>query len=63
VVSLAHFDDSRWVNLTGESGHAYDSHYTDQTELWATGRTLPWAFSTTAVRATVSHTLTLEPGS
>jgi penicillin G amidase len=63
VVSLADFDDSRWVNLTGESGHAYDSHYTDQTELWATGRTLPWAFSTTAVRATVSHTLTLEPGS
>jgi penicillin G amidase len=61
VVSLADFDDSRWVNLTGESGHAYDSHYTDQTDLWARGETLPWAFSTAAVRATTEHTLTLQP--
>ncbi len=63
VVSLADFDDSRWVNLTGESGHAFDSHYTDQTELWANGQTLPWAFSTAAVGATVAHTLTLQPAS
>ena len=26
------------VNLTGESGHAFDSHYTDQTDLWAPRR-------------------------
>jgi penicillin G amidase len=63
VVSLADFDDSRWVNLTGESGHAYDSHYTDQTDLWARGETLPWAFSTAAVQATTEHTLTLQPAS
>jgi penicillin amidase len=61
VVSLADFDASRWVNLTGESGHAYDAHYTDQTDLWVKGATLPWAFSTAAVAATVAHTLTLEP--
>jgi penicillin amidase len=63
VVSLADFDASRWVNLTGESGHAYDSHYTDQTGLWARGETLPWAFSTAAVDATTEHTLTLRPAS
>ena len=34
VVSLADFDDSRWINLTGVSGHPASSHYTDQTELW-----------------------------
>jgi penicillin G amidase len=60
VVSLADFDDSRWVNLTGESGHVYDSHYTDQTDLWVRGETLPWAFSTAAVGATTQHTLTLR---
>jgi penicillin G amidase len=60
VVSLADFDDSRWVNLTGESGHAYDSHYTDQTDLWARGDTLPWAFSTAAVKAATEHTLILR---
>ena len=45
VVSLADLDDSRWVNLTGVSGHPFSDHYTDQTDLWADGETLPWAFS------------------
>jgi penicillin amidase len=61
VVSLADLDESRWVNLTGESGHAFDSHYTDQADLWARGETLPWAFSHDAVDATAKHTLTLRP--
>ena len=39
VVSLADLDDSRWVNLTGTSGHAFSGNYVDQTELWAEGRT------------------------
>src|SRR5680860_1124712 len=34
VVSLADFDASRWINLTGASGHAFNDHYVDQTELW-----------------------------
>ena len=37
VVSLADLDDSRWVNLTGVSGHAFDPHYADQTKLWVDG--------------------------
>jgi len=61
VVSLADLDASRWVNLTGESGHAFDAHYTDQTDLWVHGQTLPWAFSQDAVDATARHTLTLRP--
>jgi penicillin G amidase len=45
VVSLADFDKSRWINLTGVSGHAFNSHYVDQTDLWVKGETLPWFFS------------------
>ena len=51
VVSLADLDDSRWINLTGVSGHPASDHYTDQTDLWVEGETLPWAFSRDAVDA------------
>ena len=61
VVSLADFDESRWVNLTGVSGHAGSDHYTDQTDLWADGETLPWPFSRDAVEAASEDTLTLVP--
>ena len=61
VVSMADFDQSRWVNLTGVSGHPFSAHYTDQTDLWAEGRTLPWVFSTEAVEDAAEDTLTLQP--
>ena len=61
VVDLDDLDRSRWVNLTGESGHAASSHYRDQTTLWLAGRTLPWASSPEAVRAATDRTLVLEP--
>ncbi len=61
VVSLADLDSSTWVNLTGASGHAFSPHYTDQTELWADGETLPWAFSRNAVDAATTDTLRLVP--
>ncbi|MEO6509617.1 MAG: penicillin acylase family protein, partial [Nocardioides sp.] len=61
VVSLADFDDSRWINLTGVSGHPFSKHYTDQTDLWADGKTLPWLFSRQAVEDAGEHTLTLAP--
>ena len=41
VVDLSDFDKSRWVNLTGVSGHAFSSNYIDQTKLWVRGETLP----------------------
>ena len=61
VVSLADFDDSRWISLTGVSGHPASSHYTDQTELYVDGRTLPWAYTRDAVEAAADDTLVLEP--
>lgn len=63
VVSLADWDDSRWINLTGVSGHPTSAHYSDQTELWVDGETLPWAFSRDAVEAAAEDRLVLTPGS
>ena len=61
VVSLADLDDSRWVNLTGVSGHPFSSHYVDQTDLWVDGKTLPWYFSRKRVEEAGEDTLTLVP--
>ncbi len=61
IVSLADLDDSRWINLTGVSGHPFSSHYTDQTELWAEGETLPWAFHREDVLRAGDDTLLLVP--
>lgn len=61
VVPLDDLDGSRWINLTGASGHAFNDHYTDQTQLWARGQALPWAFSPDAVDAATEDVLTLEP--
>ena len=60
VVSLADLDDSRWINLTGVSGHPFHEHYGDQTDLWARGDTLSWPF-TDAVIDAGEHTLTSVP--
>jgi penicillin G amidase len=62
VVSLEDFDDSRWINLTGVSGHPLNDHYVDQTELYVAGRTLPWEFSRQAVTDRRAETLRLTPG-
>ncbi|QIK74398.1 penicillin acylase family protein [Nocardioides piscis] len=61
VVSLADFDDSRYINLTGVSGHPGSSHYGDQTELFVNGEYLPWAFSRDAVVEAGENTLVLVP--
>ena len=61
VVSLADFDDSRWINLTGVSGHPASGHYVDQTQLWVDGETLPWLFSDEAVSEAAGAGLKLVP--
>ena len=61
VVSLADLDQSRWISMTGVSGHPGSGHYVDQTDLWVDGETLPWAFSRAAVAEAGDDTLTLVP--
>ncbi|MGX2995246.1 penicillin acylase family protein [Streptomyces sp. JNUCC 64] len=61
VVNLDDLDKSKWINLTGASGHAYNAHYTDQTDKWARGELLDWAFSEKAVDEVTRDTLSLRP--
>jgi len=62
VIDFSDLDASRYINLTGASGHAFDPHYDDQTSLWATGDTIAWPFSAAAVEAATVELLTLLPG-
>ena len=61
VVDLSDLDRSRWVTMTGASGHPGDAHYGDQTQDWAAGRTYAWPFSEAAVREATDDVLRLEP--
>ncbi|MFE4796290.1 penicillin acylase family protein [Streptomyces sp. NPDC056708] len=61
VVNLDDWDKSRWINLTGASGHAFSAHYTDQTDKWVNGELLDWSFGTNAVAKSTTDTLTLKP--
>lgn len=62
VVPMDDLDAATWINLTGVSGHAFHPHYTDQTDKWARGETLPWAFTEDAVEAAAEDVLILTPG-
>ncbi|WP_405820718.1 penicillin acylase family protein [Streptomyces sp. NBC_00838] len=61
VVNVGDWDKSRWINLTGASGHAYSANYTDQTDKWAKGELLDWSFTSRAVEESTGDTLTLAP--
>ena len=61
VIDLADLDASTWVNLTGQSGHAFAPTYEDQIEAWRTGEQYPWPFTADAVGEATVDELTLVP--
>jgi penicillin amidase len=61
IVDMSDLDGSRWVQLSGNSGHAYHANYTDQLELWRTGQNTPMRWDRPSIVATAKHTLTIEP--
>lgn len=61
IVDLSDFDKSRWIQLTGESGHTFHPNYYDQFDDWQHGRTNVWPFSKDAVAEAATDTLTLQP--
>jgi penicillin amidase len=63
VLDLSDLDRSTWVNLTGNSGHAYNRNYVDQLDSWQSGRTFGWPFSEKAVTAAAIDHLVLRPSS
>jgi penicillin amidase len=58
---MSNLDSSRWVQLTGDSGHAFSANYADQFELWRTGQNLAMHWERASVEADARHTLTLTP--
>ncbi|MFJ8866680.1 penicillin acylase family protein [Streptomyces sp. NPDC102473] len=60
VVNVDDWDKSRWINLTGASGHAFSAHYTDQTDKWVDGELLDWSYGKNAVGRSTVDTLTLR---
>ncbi|GLZ75729.1 peptidase S45 [Actinorhabdospora filicis] len=61
VVDLANWDGSWWVNLTGQSGHAFSAHYDDQVQMWRTGALTPMRWSDRDIEVTTRDRLTLVP--
>ena len=61
IVDLGDPDASRWVNLTGASGHAFHPNYADQAPLWQRGETRPWPSTLQAVHDVARDTLQLRP--
>ncbi len=60
VVDMADLDASTWVNLTGNSGHAFNPNYVDQLDAWVTGEQFDWSFSRAAVDEEADRTLVLS---
>jgi penicillin G amidase len=63
LIDLGGLDASRWVNQSGVSGHAFNRHYDDQTELWANQQLWPFVSSRAAVEARTETRQELLPGS
>jgi penicillin amidase len=63
LIDLGDLDASRWVNQSGVSGHAFNRHYDDQTELWASQQLWPFVSSRAAVEARTETRQELLPGS
>ncbi|SCF23750.1 penicillin amidase [Micromonospora echinospora] len=61
IVDMADLNRSRWVNLSGNSGHAFHRNYDDQVELWRTGRNTPMYWNRPSVEGAAMDVLTLHP--
>jgi penicillin amidase len=61
IVDLSNFDQTRSVITTGQSGHAYHAHYTDQIDPWRLIQYHPMYWSRSLVEANREGWLKLEP--
>jgi penicillin G amidase len=61
ILDFADLDQSRWIDLTGVSGHPFHEHYGDQTEMWRTGGLLPMRSDPASVESAAAHRFVLSP--
>jgi penicillin amidase len=63
VMDVANWDNSRAINVPGQSGRPSSKHYADLLPLWSEGRYFPLVYSKVAVDRNTTDTLQLVPGS
>jgi penicillin G amidase len=61
IVDVGNWDDSRAVNLPGESGDPDNPHYRDLTDMWLKGQYFPLLYSRAAVEAATEKRVHLVP--
>jgi penicillin amidase len=61
IVDLENWDNSRAINVPGQSGQPGSRHYDDLLPLWSEGRYFPLVFSQGAVDRSTTDTLQLMP--
>ena len=61
IVDLGNLNDSLSVHTTGQSGHAYNTHYDDMIPLWAAGKYYPMWWEADSVKQAAESHLTLTP--
>ena len=61
IIDLSDLDNSLAIHTTGQSGHAYNSHYQDMMEPWSTGEYLPMEWDRETVELGAEGKLVLRP--
>ena len=61
IVDLSDLDNSYTIHTTGQSGHAFHTHYIDMANLWGKNMLHPMLWSKGQVEATKGNLLTLSP--
>jgi penicillin amidase len=61
AIDMGDLDGAGIVTTTGQSGNPFDRHYGDLIDSWLAGRLIPLSFSSAALNATATSTLSLTP--
>jgi penicillin amidase len=61
IMDLSNWENSLQITITGESGHAYNPHYIDMAELWASIQYFPMHWDRAAIEAAAEGHLILLP--
>jgi len=61
IVDLSNLNNSITVHTTGQSGHAYHTHYDDMTPLWVEGKYYPMLWDQKDVVSQAEGHLVLTP--
>ena len=61
IYDLSDWQNSEWINTTGQSGHAYHPHYIDMTDPWRLVEYVPQHWERDAIEADAEGHLRLVP--